>query len=102
MSVMWAIVCAGFTYDAVQEEKKSLYRSYMAAIESGRSETDVAVSPRLNNEELKALSRRVYRKELFELYWIFAPFLWLSLTFAGCIVAAGFLLPIRWSKGTPK
>jgi len=96
MVAMWAIVCAGFTYDTVQEQKEALYRKHRLPSGNGESETFRSFSSPIKHKDLKNAALQAYRKELRELYWVFTPFLWFSLTLSGCIVAAGFILPITF------
>ena len=102
MSAMWAIVCAGFTYDVIQGEKEALHRQYFAVSGNADNESIRSGSSAADNRALTGVSESAYRKEVLELYWIFAPFLWLSLTLSGCIVAAGFILPIRFRSTRSK
>ena len=96
MSAMWAIVCAGFTYDVIQGEKEALYRQYFTVAGNAENEPIRTESITAEGKDLTEASGWAYRKEVRELYWIFAPFLWLSLTLSGCIVAAGVILPIHF------
>jgi hypothetical protein len=99
---IWAIICAGFTYDAVQRERQRLYESYV--VQMGKEST-ITISPPLLDAKIEALEEKfeqTHRQELRELYWIFAPFLWGCIVFSGLVIAAGFILPINWRKSSSK
>lgn len=96
MALLWAVICGGFAYDVAQREKIDLYCAYNSKADNVCCKDVSSLSSGIQTQEQKK-SHQAYRRELRELYWIFTPFLWISLTLSGYIIAAGLLLPVRWN-----
>jgi hypothetical protein len=94
LAALWAIFCGGFTYNVTQQEKLSLYREYVGRYTPERWEETKNIQSDAKIETQREIDRHAYNKALRELYWTFAPFLWISITIGGYIVVAGIFLPI--------
>lgn len=94
-AALWAIICMGYTYNATQAKKQDLYQTYMARYERLPSEMADESEPDNQFTASQINNRKTYEKEVRGLYWTFAPFIWLTLTAGGYLVAAGIILPIR-------
>jgi hypothetical protein len=95
-AIFWAIFCGRFTYDVIQQEKQFLYHDYVGTFDAARQDRAHHLPIDLARDAQDNNGLKNYVRELRELYWVFGPFFWTSLTLGGYIVAAGIFLPILW------
>lgn len=93
-AIIWAIFCGYFTYAVTQQEKRSLYHEYVGEFDLAKwkAAQNLPVDSAIHAQHKIRL--QYYSKGLRELYWTFAPFLWISITLSGYIVAVGIFLLI--------